>query len=109
MKTKSLRPSQGGKFHPPVVPTMQQKTSAYQCPGVDWSDSGTSQVVVGMQKAGDVVTFDELEIGRKFVWEHAPNDSAYRKKISVDQYDYQSRGNGRICSERILTTKVIIL
>lgn len=89
MKVKSLRPSQGGKFHPPVVPTVQQKTSAYQCPGVDWGDAASVQdPVVGPQKPGDVVSFADLEIGREFTWNNDQTDLTYRKKVTEHEYEY---------------------
>lgn len=89
MRIRSLRPSQGGKFRPPVVPTVQQKTSAYQCPGIDWSDAAPAPIsVIGTQKPGDVVSFADLEIGREFFWQHAPEDWNRRKKVAKDQYEY---------------------
>lgn len=62
------RPSQGGSFLPPVVPTAKQKAWAYQEPGVVWETK-------------ILTTFNKLPIGKAFTWKSDhPNDCVPRVK-----------------------------
>lgn len=76
----SLRPSEGGKLHPPVVPLVEHVTmsDAYQAfdsdpralacivrtEKVDWSDAVPHR---GMP-VGGALTFADLPIGARFNW-----------------------------------------